>query len=221
MPRSRRLTFVLGFAVYFAALWLLWETPIVYPLRLFVVMLHELSHAAAVLATGGRVEAIVLFSNEGGATYARGGNAFLALSAGYLGSLFWGLGLIAAARARAATVRAVVTGMGLLFLAVAVVYVRNGFGLVFCLISGLALIAATRWLRAPGLARVLTVLGLTSALYAILDIRGDILQSPHLESDAYMLAQMTGIPTLVWGAIWMTIAIWSCWLALRRAYRRG
>ena len=48
-----KLTFVLGFAAFFAALWFLWDTSIVYPLKIFVVLLHEISHAIASVATGG------------------------------------------------------------------------------------------------------------------------------------------------------------------------
>ncbi len=43
-----------------AAIWVLWPTPVVYPLKIFVVMLHELSHAIAALATGGHVVRITL-----------------------------------------------------------------------------------------------------------------------------------------------------------------
>lgn len=32
-------------AALFIATWLLWDTPIVYPIKILVVMLHELSHA--------------------------------------------------------------------------------------------------------------------------------------------------------------------------------
>ena len=30
----RKLTFLAGFAVYFAAVWLLWDTPAIYPLKI-------------------------------------------------------------------------------------------------------------------------------------------------------------------------------------------
>jgi len=217
----RRLGFLVAFAGYFAALWALWETPVVYPLRIFVVLLHELSHALAVLATGGSVERILLSPDEGGLTLARGGNAFIALSAGYLGSLGWGLAMLEASMARAARVRWVVAGLGAAVLAAAALYVRNLFGLVFCLLFGVGLVAAARRLRPAGQAALLTTLGLTSALYAVLDIRSDILQRPHLESDARLLAGMTGVPTLVWGVLWMAIALVACWAMLRRAYRRA
>src|SRR5690606_21656012 len=166
----RRLHLTAAFAAYFVALWLLWETPVVYPLKVFVVLLHEISHGLAALATGGSVHRIVLGMDEGGATYAAGGNAFVVLSAGYLGSLAWGLALLLAARARAARVRLAAGALGVLLLVVAVLYVRNLFGIVFTLVFGAALLFASQRLGPVLLARMLTVLGLTSALYAVLDI---------------------------------------------------
>lgn len=62
-------------------------------------------------------------------------------------------------------------------------------------------------------------MGLTSCLYAVLDIKGDILDRPELPSDAWMLAQLTNIPTMAWGVAWIAIALnVSAWLFLR-AYR--
>lgn len=221
-PRTRRrIIFLAGFAAYFAALWLLWETPVVYPVKLFVVLLHELGHAAAALATGGSVDRILLYANEGGATRVRGGNAFVMLSAGYLGSVVAGLALLAAARMRAARVRAVVAGLGVVVLATAALFVRNAFGLIFCLLVGAALILASRHLRPAAQAALLTALGLTSALYAVLDIRSDVLHRPHLDSDARLLADLTGVPTLVWGTLWMAVAVAACWIAFRRALHRA
>ncbi|NIQ56083.1 MAG: M50 family peptidase, partial [Gammaproteobacteria bacterium] len=51
-------------------------------------------------ATGGELDHITLDPLEGGATYFGGGNAFVALNAGYLGSLLWGGLLFSAARTR-------------------------------------------------------------------------------------------------------------------------
>ena len=64
-------------------------------------------------------------------------------------------------------------------------------------------------------------LGLTSALYAILDIKSDILDRPHLRSDAFMLSELTGIPTVAWGAIWIAAALAVTFLLFRRAYRQA
>ena len=218
---ARRLTFLAGFTAYFVALWLLWPTPVVYPLKIFVVFLHELSHGLAALATGGHIESITLDWREGGETVSRGGNAFLTLSAGYLGSLLWGLLLAALARARGRIPGYTLLGLGALMLAVTVLFVRGGFGLIFGLAFGAALLGAGRWLPTAAARVTLTALGLTSALYALLDIRSDILERPGAASDAFMLAQLTGVPTLVWGVLWGALGLVACLWMLRRMYLRS
>src|SRR6185369_16138890 len=204
--QKRRLAFLGGFAGYFIVLWLFWPSIWVYPLKIFVVFLHELSHALAGIATGGTVQRIVLDPYEGGATYVNGGNAFILLSAGYLGSLLWGLGLLLVARTRPKFGRHVAFGLSIVFLAVTALFVRNPFGFVFGLFFGLALLLASRKLPDGGIIILLTTLGLTSALYAVLDIRDDILSRPDAASDAHMLSQLTGVPTLAWGFFWGGVA---------------
>ena len=221
-PGTRRQTkLLLGIAAYYAALWLLWWTPVVFPLRLFVVLLHEISHALAAVITGGTIERILLHANEGGATYTRGGNAFLIMSAGYLGSLLWGLVLIELAGTRAQVARTALTVLAGALLIVSGLFVRNPFGFVFTVLFGAVLFSAARRLSPRAVAIVLLVLGLTSALYALLDIRSDILMRSSLESDAHMLAQMTGVPTLIWGLLWIAAGALACWFALRRWLRRA
>lgn len=215
----RKLRFLAGFTVYFGALWFLWDTPVVYPLKIFVVLLHEVSHALAAVATGGSLSHITLDPGQGGATWTRGGSAFLTLSAGYLGSLGWGALMVEGARAR--RVRAdLVNGLaGGLVVALTLLYVRNGFGLAFGALFGSALVVASRKLSVAANRSLLLTLGLTSSLYAILDIKSDILDRPHLRSDAFMLAELTGIPTVAWGVLWIGIALGVSFLLLRRAYR--
>ena len=109
--------------------------------------------------------------------------------------------------------------MGLVVLVLTALYVRNGFGLLFGLGFGATLFAAGRKLG-PGANRiVLTALGLTSCLYAILDIKSDVLDRPHLESDAYMLGELTHTPTVLWGGLWIAAALVVVALVFRRAYR--
>lgn len=221
-PSTRRkLTFLAGFAVYFGALWFLWDTPLVYPLKIFVVLLHEISHAAVAVATGGSIQRIVLDPYQGGACYCPGGNAFLTLSAGYLGSLGWGALMVEAAHARRPSAAWVNSAIGGMVVALTLLFVRSGFGIVFGILFGGALLAASRKLSAGVNRSLLLTLGLTSTLYAILDIKSDILDRPHLESDAFMLGEVTGIPTVVWGVIWIGLALAASVLLFRRAYRRA
>jgi hypothetical protein len=217
----RRLRFAAGFAIYFAAIWLLWETPIVYPLRIFVVLLHELSHGIAAVATGGTIVRIELFADEGGATWTVGGSRFLTLSAGYLGSMAWGLALIEAAGARPARVRAATALLAGVVILAAILFVRGWFAWGFTSAAGLLLLWVSRRASTRAQAAFLTLIGMTSALYTLLDIRSDILQRPHLESDAHMLMELTGVPTVVWGVIWITLSALAALLVLRRQFRKG
>lgn len=220
-PRTRRrLAFALGFAAYFGLLWTLWSTPVVYPLKIFVVLLHELGHAAAAVATGGRVEAIVLDPFQGGACHCPGGNAFVTLSAGYLGSLGWGLLLLALAEWRRLRARTLVGGVGLLVLVLTALYLRGGFAVAFGVLFGLALVAAARWLAEGANRALVRILGMTSGLYVVLDIKSDVLDRPHLPSDAAVLADLTGVPTFVWGVAWMAVAVAALGWTLRRRWKR-
>ena len=202
-----KLRFLLGFGLFFAGLWFLWDTPIIYPLKIFVVLLHEMSHAMAVVGTGGALDRITL----------TGGNAFLALSAGYLGSLFWGGLMFSAAQTRWVRTDWVNGAIGLVVILLTVFFVRSAFGIVFGIFFGTAMIAAARNIGATWNRRLLLTLGLTSALYAILDIKDDVLDRPEVRSDAHMLAELTGLgTTTMWGMLWITIALaFTAWLMLK------
>lgn len=217
---KRQIALLLGLALWLAAVWLLWWSPVIYPLKLFVVLLHEASHGAMAVATGGEIQRIVVTPDQGGVCYCPGGNAFLTLSAGYLGSLGWGALILVLARARRPGPRNVTTAIGMAVLVLTALYVRNGFGILFGALFGAALIA----LRSTGrLVHVmtLTALGLTSCLYALLDIKSDVLDRPYLESDAHLLAGMTGVPTVAWGVLWIGLGVAvSVWL-FRRALEKA
>ncbi len=157
---------------------------------------------------------------EGGLCECPGGSAFLTLSAGYLGSLMWGALIFWAAFRKAEWARWMIAIVGVLVLGFTLLYVRNAFGLAFGISFGIALVLAGRYLEARSSAVLMGILGLTSVLYAVLDIKSDILDRPQLRSDAAMLGELTGVPTLVWGLVWIGIALGVSWWLLRWAYRR-
>ena len=221
-PKTRRqMAFLGGFVVYFSVLWTLWDTALVYPLKIFVVLLHELSHAIAIWTTGGVVDRIVLDPRQGGETWGGGGSAFLALSAGYLGSLLWGTALVGAAQWKKLNAGGLTAVVGAMVLALTALYVRSRFGIVFCVLFGLSLLVAGRRLSDLWNRRLILVLGMTSCLYAVLDIKSDVIDRPGALSDAAMLAEVTGIPTLFWGVLWIGIALGVCTLLFRWSWRRA
>ena len=214
-----KLRFILGFGLFFTGLWFLWDTPIVYPLKIFVVLLHELSHAIAVWLTGGVVNQITLDPYQGGATYFTGGSEILALSAGYLGSLFWGALMFLTANQPRIRKDWVNSTIGLSVILLTIFFVRSGFGIAFGIFFGAMMITVSRRIGELWNKRVLLALGLTSALYAILDIKDDILDRPEIESDARMLAEATGIGNAtMWGVLWISIAIFVSARLIMRAF---
>lgn len=215
-PRTRRILVFFATAV---GIVLLWNTPILYPLRIFVVLLHELSHGLAAVATGGGIERIVLTPDEGGETLTRGGNAILTLSAGYLGSLAWGALILSAARLKNAG--HVLAFLGLAVLALTALYIRSLFGFAFGLLFGAAALVGGRRLPHRAVAWLLLVVGLTSCMYAVLDIKSDILDRPDLPSDARMLSHLTHVPVLAWGVLWLAISLAVSWSVFRRSLARG
>jgi hypothetical protein len=206
--------------VYAIAVWFLWDTVFVWPVQMFVVLLHELSHGLVAIATGGTIREIGLSPDQGGFCRCPGGNAFLTLSAGYLGSLAWGALFIEVGRSGGRTSRVLLGLLGAGILALGLLTVRSGFAIFLCLAAGAALVLAAFRLEAQGRKLLLTALGLTSCLYAVLDIKSDILDRPGLPSDATALARMTGIPALVWGLAWITASLIVCAWLLRRAWSR-
>ena len=193
----------------------LWQTPVIVPLKLLIVFLHELSHAAMTLATGGRVLSLEVSAQQGGAVWSAGGNRFLILTAGYLGSLLIGVGLLLAALKTHAD-RAIMAGLGVVMLVVALLYVRSGFALVFTVGTGVAMIAAARVLSRPVNDLALRVIGLTSMAYVPYDIFSDTIARAGLQSDARMLAEEFGGATVMWGGLWLVVSLAVIWWCLRR-----
>ncbi len=187
-----------------------WHSPLLYPLRILVVLFHELGHALVAVATGGEVVEIALGSNEGGHCITRGGFHFLILNGGYLGSLVAGLVILALSRGRKAS-RGLVTTLGILVLGVTVTLVRPviGFGFGYGLLTGLGLMALG--VKAPVAVNwwFLRLVGVFSVLYALLDVRDDVFRNADYvgSSDATMLADMTHIPAFVWGGGWILLGV--------------
>ncbi len=200
---------------------LLWNTPVVYPLKILVVFFHELSHGLMARLTGGRIIQIQLSAFEGGLCITEGGNRFLTLSAGYIGSLLWG-GVILLLAARTRWQRGLVLGLGMLAVAVGLLYVRPllGFGFVYICFAGALLMFSAIRAGAGFNKYLLKTIGLTSMLYAPLDILSDTIFGSHLPSDAQMLAQLTGIPTVVHGVVWIAISLVCGFMLLVAACQR-
>lgn len=197
-----------------------WNTWPLYPFKLMVVLMHESSHALATLLMGGSVDVIRISSDQGGVTMSRYVpsllNQIVISSAGYVGSTFSGCVLLWVA-ARSKEGRWPLIALAAWCAGVTVMWVRDGFTLVF--VGGCALALGLLAKFGPSFLRraVLVFLAAFSCSYALYDIRDDLL---HLTSrggsDADALAHATFIPAIVWGVLWGALAIVMVALTLRR-----
>ena len=197
-----------------AAVFALWQTPVVLPLKILVVFLHELSHGLAAVLTGGEIVELSLSAQQGGHAVTRGGSRFLILSAGYLGSLLLGVALLVIAL-RTTADRAAMMLCGVVMLGVTLLYMRDLFPVVFCTLAGLAMCAMAKFLSNPINDMALRVIGLSSVIYVPYDIFDDTIRRSNLQSDAYMLAEHVGGPTLFWGGLWLLLSLIVVALCLR------
>jgi hypothetical protein len=208
--------------VGFVAGILLWSTWPLYPFKLLVVLMHESGHAAAMLLVGGTVQQIHVDPLQGGYTLGLAPPGLLRQivisSAGYVGSTISGCAILWAAL-RSRDGRWPLLLLALWTGAVGLLWVRDGFTLLFVAAATVALALAARF-APPGFRRGLLVfLGTFSVSYALFDIRDDLLRFGSASggmSDADALARATYIPALVWGIGWGALSLVLVALTLRQ-----
>lgn len=208
---------------------LLWNTVWLYPVKLFVVGLHELSHGLAAVLSGGKIDHIQIDSRIGGyCVYALPAEAgFLQQSivaaAGYLGSMLWGAFIfIVASRTRFA--RGITFFIALMMLVISFYVIKTGelFGIIFCFAFTLFLFAAIRWFPPLFHKIFLKSLGLISCLYAIIDIKEDVIDRSGIGSDADRIARLLGVPNLSMtiGISWIVLAVLILAFTLKVSFKK-
>ena len=188
------------------------------PLKILIVFFHELSHGLAAVVTGGRIESISISPQQGGLTTTRGGWLFFITSAGYLGSLLMGVLLFLAALNTKAD-KLIMGALGAIMLLVAALYMRELFALGFTIAAGVAMLACAKYLPESANDAALRVLGLVSMGYVPFDILSDTILRSGERSDAYALSTQTGLPTVLWGGLWLAASLFVIWRVLKISWR--
>jgi len=190
----------------------LWNTAVIKPFRVFVVMVHEVNHAAAALATGGEVIEMRTAWDESGHTISSGGFVPLICSAGYLGSallgalLIWSGALPQLQRVSLLVVGATTMGMTMSFTPVG----EKDFYLG--IFGGLALMAMAMHSSRTGEAGAVW-LGVMLCIYSLFDFLTDLMQFAEF-TDAGILARHWQAPWLA-HPIAITWSIFSIWVMIR------
>ena len=214
--RRHDLFWTLGFAVLTL---LLWRTTVLFPLRCFVVLVHETGHAVAALLTGAHVSHLVVRPDESGEVSYSGGWPVVVSAAGYVGSSLVGSVLLALT-ARPAWHRVATIVLGAVLVAVTVLFVpfQNFFGFVLGTAWGMALLHVGVK-DYPWLPRAMNFLAVMICLYAVYDF-GDFLLGDPMKTDPGILASYFGLPFLAWpiGLTWVAVSLWLMYQGTRVAF---
>ncbi len=196
----------LSIATLFILSLFFWSSFLLYPIRLWVVMLHELSHGIGALLTGGSIVRIAIAPDESGVCYTMGGWPGVIIPAGYLGSMLWGSAILLIS-SRTRYDRHLSGALGVLWIFVTALWVRNIFGIVLGLSTAIIFGVLSRWGNSRINDGVLRFIGLASIFYAIIDIKDDLIVRTVPGSDAWAMSQQFFLPPVFWGVFWVVIAI--------------
>ncbi len=192
------------------------------PVTQFTTMVHELGHATACLATGGQVTGLTIVSDgsgHGGLTNCLGGNPFLYTQTGYLGTAVFGSFLIFLCQfSRIAKGALCVLGgaFGLAsILLVGANVLHTGFQGFFSFLWAIGLSGFLVWVGVkwkPSSANLLLLfLAVQTALNSVTSfvalMQASFSSAPGVWSDASNMAQMTGIPAVIWSVFWALCSI--------------
>lgn len=196
----------------------LWDTYFIYPIKLFVVLLHEVSHAIAAIITGGKITEMNIGFDLGGKCVTEGGNNIFIASAGYLGSLLWGLLFFISPNNRKTGLWIIIT-ISVMILVTAISVSANSTFIILALILSSLLVPAAFFLRIPIVSILIRSFGLISCIYVLLDIKDDLLTRTIALSDASILSDLINIPSGLIGLSWALVSIAGIYFAVRLSYK--
>lgn len=209
------------YVIILIAMIALWNTIVIKPLKIFAVFLHELGHSLMAVIFGNGIKGLRINLDESGYALTLPKSefsAFMIANGGYMGSVLFALLIL---RLKRTAVKKYILGASaILLLGVSIAYGHSVFTIIYAAIfAGIVLLLymlhndkVNDW--------VVDILGICSAAYAVYDTFVDtILLQINLRlqwfrgwkpeqplTDAVQLQKMTGIPAVVWGIIWFSIA---------------
>lgn len=213
-PKSKTAFATFSLFITSIVIYYLYNHPMLYPLRMVIVSLHESSHAIAILLTGGEISGFTMLPNEGGSVNARGGNMILAAMSGYLGSLLIGLFLFYFSSVSKKDKYAFLV-LAMWMAPFTLFYFSDQFTLIFGIVVSLVFTGIYLINSHIFSDLVLKLLGLFSIIYVPHDIYSDTISRSHLKSDAYFMAQNIGFTTEIWGWIWMILSLIFIFISMK------
>ena len=211
----------LGIIIFAGLLSLLfWNSFLIFPIKIFVVLMHEIFHGLAAVFTGGKIVSIEVSSNLGGECITQNGLPFIIASAGYLGSLITGASLFISGYNKKVSLW-VCTIIAAILLLFATNYMIGTEGIIAALLYSALMYISPRFFNKTVHLYLMKILGLVSCLYVIVDMKEDLLTMGYRLTDAQMISDTVGGPALLWGLIWISISIFVLYLLFKHSYKKG
>lgn len=202
----------------------LWNTVIIRPLRIFTVFLHELGHAVMAAIFGYGISGFKVNMNESGYTIAQSKgwfSSFMIANGGYLGSVLFALLIIY--MSRTGFKKYILGTLAIVLLGVTIRFSGLSFSLLYAAIFAVAVILLYMLQNENVNEWVIDIIGISAIAYAVYDTFVDTIllqlnkyfhviggwNGSRSVTDAMQLAKMTKIPAIVWGIIWLAIAIFA------------
>mmetsp|Transcript_50653 Transcript_50653/g.122220 ORF Transcript_50653/g.122220 Transcript_50653/m.122220 type:complete len:236 (-) Transcript_50653:204-911(-) len=167
------------------------NSAIVKPMKLIAIFIHEFGHASSCWLTGGSVDKIEVYGNEGGVTNFRGGFRPAIIPAGYVGVSFWGGVFVALSGDR--ILATIASSIFMFALLVCLRYSPNKLLVGLCI--GFILVTLTvtliEWLVFEGILEYVTLFyGTFIGWYGLMDIWDDTISRTVEGSDAHACFKM-------------------------------
>ena len=183
---------------------------ILYPFKMFVTYIHEASHGLMAIITGGTLNRFEMSLDASGLAYTTGGIRLLIVSAGYLGSAFWGSLLFIAAYKKSYE-KIVLGSLSAFLLLFTVLFARN----ITSFITGLILAASIYLIKKIKYNSFISVFLAFLAIQTCFNSLNDIfsllfLSNLNIVTDAHIISrELTGglMPPIVFAVIWGLISL--------------
>ncbi|MDR0268512.1 M50 family metallopeptidase [Paenibacillus sp.] len=188
-------------------------------------LVHELSHALVTLALSGKVNVIHLYWDQSGVTMSSFTRNWMSIPislAGYIGSALFALLLFSLYVKRYE--RAGLIVVTLLATVAAILFVRNGYGILWCVgfaaVSALVAYLAPPWLR-NGYYMLIAFICLVESVVSPFIILFVSLYNPNSAGDAANLAHATHVPALIWSLVFAAISLLCARFSTALLFKRG
>lgn len=196
-----------------------WNSPVLYPIKIFSVLMHEISHGLAAIFTGGYVVQLNLSEYLGGSLVSGDGNQIVIASAGYLGSLVWG-SLIYYSTYDSKFFKWLSVFIGTILLLFTANFIHGTFAAIFGVAYSFLFLSLPYFKNEYVTAIIARILAMISIIYVFTDIKEDLLTLTYRQTDAQILYEITGVPAWIWGLIWFFITGFVIYYLIRFSIKK-